>query len=84
MKLHLMDHPLILHKISLLRSCDTVTRDFRQLVHETSLLIGCEATRDLPLTEYQVTTPIASAVGSRLPHQVCLVPILRDRCGQNG
>ena len=46
-ELHLMDHPLILHKITMLRSVETDTKDFRQLVTEISLLIGYEATRDL-------------------------------------
>ena len=55
-KLHVMDHPLILHKISMLRSKDTSTKDFRQLIHEIALLIGYEATRDLPVTEFPVTT----------------------------
>lgn len=80
-RLHVMDHPLILHKISMLRSKDTSTKDFRQLIHEIALLIGYEATRDLPVTESPVTTPIAEAVGYRLPRQVCLVPILRTGLG---
>jgi len=80
-KLHVMDHPLILHKISMLRSKDTVTKDFRQLIGEIALLIGCEATRDLPVTEFTVTTPVAEAVGYRLTRQVCLVPILRAGLG---
>ena len=73
-KLHVMDHPLILHKISMLRSKETGTKDFRELICEIALLIGYEATRELPVTEYSVTTPVAEAVGYRLPRQVCLVP----------
>jgi len=80
-KLHVMDHPLILHKISMLRSKDTNTKDFRELINEIALLIGCEATRDLPVTECSVTTPIAEAAGYHLQHQVCLVPILRAGLG---
>ena len=80
-KLHVMDHPLILHKISMLRSRETGTKDFRELIHEIALLIGYEATRDLPVTEYTVSTPVAEAVGYRLPRQVCLVPILRAGLG---
>ena len=80
-KLHVMDHPLILHKISMLRSKETGTKDFRELIHEIALLIGYEATRDLPVTEYTVSTPVAEAVGYRLPRQVCLVPILRAGLG---
>ena len=60
-RLHVMDHPLILHKISMLRAKETNTKDFRQLIHEIALLIGYEATRDLPVTEYTVTTPVADA-----------------------
>ena len=80
-KLHVMDHPLILHKISMLRSKETCTKDFRELIHEIALLIGYEATRDLPVSEYTVSTPVAEAVGYRLPRQVCLVPILRAGLG---
>ena len=80
-KLHVMDHPLILHKISMLRSKETNTKDFRELIYEIALLIGYEATRDLPVTPCTVTTPVAEAVGYRLPRQVCLVPILRAGLG---
>ena len=80
-KLHVMDHPLILHKISMLRSRETGTKDFRELIYEIALLIGYEATRDLPVSEYTVSTPVAEAVGYRLPRQVCLVPILRAGLG---
>ena len=80
-RLHLMDHPLILHKLSLLRSKETGMRDFRRLVREISLLIGCEAARDLALAEYPITTPIAATTGKRLERPVCLVPILRAGLG---
>jgi len=53
-----MDHPLILHKISMLRSKETGTKDFRELICEIALLIGYEATRDLPVSEYTVSTPV--------------------------
>ena len=76
-KLHVMDHPLILHKISMLRDKETNTKDFRELIGEITLLIGYEATRDLPVAKYTVSTPVADAVGYRLPRQVCLLPILR-------
>jgi len=80
-QLHVMDHPLILHKISMLRDKDTNTRDFRQLIYEIALLIGYDATRDLPVTQYTVSTPVTDTVGYRLPRQVCLVPILRAGLG---
>ena len=80
-KLHVMDHPLILHKISMLRDKETNTKDFRELIGEITLLIGYEATRDLPVAKYTVSTPVADAVGYRLPRQVCLLPILRAGLG---
>jgi len=79
--LHLMDHPLIQHKISMLRKKETNTKDFRQLVSEIALLIGYEATRDLELVEQEITTPLMNTIGRFLPHHVCLLPILRAGLG---
>ena len=56
-KLHIMDHPLIQHKITMLRMKDTNTKDFRQLVYEIALLIGYEATRDLPVEDIETPLP---------------------------
>lgn len=80
-KLHLMEHPLIVHKISMLRKATTDTKDFRQLVNEIALLIGYEATRDLPLIPKDIETPLQTTQGRFLPKQVCLVPILRAGLG---
>ena len=79
--LHLMDHPLILHKISMLRRKETSTKDFRQLVNEITLLIGYEATRDLELEDMEIETPLQKTIGKALPRQLCLVPILRAGLG---
>ena len=79
--LHLMDHPLILHKISMLRRKETSTKDFRQLVNEITLLIGYEATRDLELEDMEIETPLQKTIGKALPKQLCLVPILRAGLG---
>ncbi len=79
--LHLMDHPLILHKISMLRRKETNTKDFRQLVNEITLLIGYEATRDLELADMEIETPLQKTIGKGLPRQICLVPILRAGLG---
>lgn len=79
--LHLMDHPLVTHKISMLRSVDTDTRDFRQLVSEIALLIGYEATRDLKLYEAEIKTPLCNTIGKFVTKQVCFVPILRAGLG---
>lgn len=80
-KLHIMNHPLISHKITMLRSVDTDTRDFRNLVSEIGHLMGYEATRDLPLVDTEIDTPLCHTQGHVLPHQVCLVPILRAGLG---
>lgn len=80
-QLHVMDHPLIRHKISFLRDKNTSVKDFREMAYEIALLMGYEATRDLKLTEHEVETPIAKTVGKFIDKQVALVPILRAGLG---
>jgi len=75
------NHPLVLHKLTLLRSADTESKKFRELLHEVSLLLGYEATRDLTLRETRVVTPLAEAKGYELAERVGLVPILRAGLG---
>ena len=60
-QLHIIDHPLVQHKISLLRDKNTGTKEFRELVAEIAMLICYEATRDLPLKEIELETPLAVA-----------------------
>ena len=60
-KLHICDHPLVQHKVSLLRDKNTGAKEFRELVSEISMLMCYEATRDLPLKKVQIQTPIAIA-----------------------
>lgn len=78
----IMDHPLIKHKISLLRDENTGTRDFRVLVEEIAMLMGYEALRDLPTEEVSVKSPITE---SRQPllsgRKLAVVPILRAGLG---
>ena len=76
--LTVMDHPLIQHKITLLRNKDTNVRDFRSLCTEISMLMAFEAMRDLPLESTQVETPLATAEVKRLAgKKLALVAILR-------
>ena len=74
----IVDHPLVRHKLSLMRAADTSTSKFRQLMREISLLLGYEATRDLALEETEIATPLERA---RMPvlagKKLCLVSILR-------
>ena len=78
---HVMDHPLIQHKITMMRSEETTVKDFRELANEVALLMGYEATKDLVLRETKVKTPIAETVGKTVDKQVALVPILRAGLG---
>ena len=80
-RVHEMTHPLILHKISMIRDEKTTVKDFRELVYEISLLMGYESTRDLDMIEQTVNTPIAEATGKFMAKQVALVPILRAGLG---
>lgn len=78
---NIMSHPLITHKLSIMRDKNTSVKDFRECAHEVALLIGYEATKDLKLEEYDVETPIRKTTGKRIQRQVALVPILRAGLG---
>lgn len=78
----IFDHPLIQHKISLLRNKNTGSKEFRELVGEVSMLMCYEATRDLPLKEVEVETPIAIAKTKVIAgRKLAFVPILRAGIG---
>ncbi len=81
-KTMVVDHPLVQHKVSLLRSKNTGTKEFKELVSELATLLCYEATRDLPLEEVEVETPIAMARTQMLAgRKLALVPILRAGLG---
>ena len=75
------EHPLVRHKVALLRSVETEPKKFRELVRELSMLLCYEATRDLVLVDQQVTTPMGTAAGQRLRTKIGLIPILRAGLG---
>lgn len=78
----IMEHPLIKHKISLMRSVDTCSKEFRELVNEIAMLMGYEVTRDLPLMNVQVETPLAIAETQIIAgKKLAIVPILRAGLG---
>lgn len=78
----ILEHPLIQHKISILRDENTGTRDFRILVEEIAMLMGYEALRDLPTEPVEVKTPITSAMVPMLTgKKLAVVPILRAGLG---
>ena len=78
----IMDHPLIQHKIGLIRRKDTGTKDFRQAISEIAMLICYEATRDLKLDDVEIETPICPATVKELKgKKMAIVPILRAGLG---
>lgn len=81
-KVHVMDHPLIQHKISFIRREDVGSRDFRAVVGEIAALMCYEATRDLKLQDVQIKTPICEMTGKELAgKKMAVVPILRAGIG---
>ncbi len=80
--LTVIDHPLILHKMTLLRDRKTGTRDFKQLVSEIATLMAYEVTRDLPTDPVEVETPLETTTGRQVSgRKLALVPILRAGLG---
>ncbi|NLB11290.1 uracil phosphoribosyltransferase, partial [bacterium] len=79
--LHVIDHPLIRHKMTTMRRKTTGTKDFRENLDEIAGLMAYEVTRDLPLKSLEIETPIAKARGYQLKKGVVLVPILRAGLG---
>jgi len=81
-ELYVIDHPLVQHKISLLRDKNTGTKEFRELVSEIAMFICYEATRDLPLKEIEIETPISLAKTKIISgRKLAVVPILRAGLG---
>ena len=81
-KVCIFDHPLIQHKLSVLRDKNTSSKEFRELISEIAMLMCYEATRDLPLEEVQVETPVATATVKRIAgKKLAIVPILRAGLG---
>lgn len=81
-QVHIMDHPLIQHKLSLLRDKTTGSKEFRELTSEIAMLMCYEATRDLPLKEIEVETPVATAKTKVIAgRKLAFVPILRAGIG---
>ena len=81
-KVHVVHHPLLSHKLTILRDKNTSTKDFRELVSEIGMLLTYEATRDLPLDEKEVETPICKTMAPTLKgKKFAVVPILRAGLG---
>src|SRR5699024_3051852 len=81
-QVHILDHPLIQHKLTYIRDKNTATKQFRELVDEVSMLMGFEITRNLPIKESEVETPVTSSKAQVLTgKKIGLIPILRAGLG---
>ena len=82
MSVHLIDHPLVQHKLSIMRNKNTSTAQFRQSLQEISMLMGYEVTRDFPLTYEEIETPLQKFNAPKLAgKKVVIAPILRAGLG---
>ena len=80
--LHVIDHPLIQHKLTIMRDRRTGAKEFRELLDEITLLMGYEITRDFPLVDWEIETPIQKMTAKRIAgRKVAIVPILRAGLG---
>ena len=81
-KVYVFDHPLIQHKTALMRRTDTTVKEFRELAKDVAMLMGFEATRNLPLKEVEIETPICKTKMNMLDGEdIAIVPILRAGLG---
>ena len=81
-KVHILNHPLLQHKLTILRDKNTGVRDFRMIVSEMAALMCYEATRDLPLADVEIETPLTKMTGKSLAgKKLAVVPILRAGLG---
>ncbi|MBE6542666.1 MAG: uracil phosphoribosyltransferase, partial [Ruminococcaceae bacterium] len=79
---HVVDHPLIKHKLSIMRAKETGSKDFRQLLDEISMLMCYEITRDLPTTDFEIETPVAKMTAQHIDgKKLAIIPILRAGLG---
>lgn len=80
--LHVIDHPLIVHKLSIMRNKKTGSKDFRELLNEIAMLMGYELTRDLPLEDIVIETPVSKMTAKKISgKKLAIVPILRAGLG---
>ncbi len=81
-QLHIIDHPLITHKLSIMRNRKTGSKDFRELLDEIAMLMGYEITRDLPLEDIKIETPLVPMTAKTVSgKKLAIVPILRAGLG---
>lgn len=81
-QLHIINHPLIQHKLSIMRDKNTGSKDFKELLNEIAMLMCFEFSRDLELEDYEIETPICKTTGKRIAgDKIAIVPVLRAGLG---
>ena len=81
-KVHVIDHPMVQHKLTIMRDKETGPKDFRQLLNDISLLMGYEITREITLEEIEIETPIRKTTAKRVSgRKMAIIPILRAGLG---
>ena len=81
-KFHVLDHPLIQHKLTMIRQKDCGTKVFREVVNEISMLMAYEVSRDLPLEDVEIETPLVKTTSKTVAGKnVAIIPILRSGLG---
>ena len=81
-QLHVINHPMVQHKLTIMRDKETGSKDFRELLKEIALLMGYEVTRDIPLEDVEIETPICKTTAKRVSgRKLAIVPILRAGIG---
>ena len=81
-QLHVINHPMVQHKLTIMRDKETGSKDFRELLKEIALLMGYEVTRDVPLEDVEIESPICKTMAKRVSgRKLAIVPILRAGMG---
>ena len=81
-KVHVINHPMIQHKLTIMRQKETGSKDFRELLNESALLMGYEVTRDIPLEDVEIETPLCKMTAKKVSGlKLAIVPILRAGLG---
>lgn len=82
MQVQIIKHPLIQHKVTLMRKKETGSKDFRNLLEEITMLMGYEITRDFPLEDVEIETPVSTMIGKQISgRKIGIVPVLRAGLG---
>lgn len=82
MQVQIIKHPLIQHKVTLMRRKETGSKDFRNLLEEITMLMGYEITRDFPLEDVEIETPVSTMIGKQISgRKIGIVPVLRAGLG---